>query len=504
MVPLNKAARSLLLGLGVVVLLAVVLAFRSSAQPAVTVEILTPGHAGEFIVPLNKSQILRLNVPYTDLSIGNPKIADVLPITTKQIYVLGKEVGLTNLLVYGEEGALLAVLDLVVTYDVEGLKQRLFELLPNEKIGVRAVGSSVVLTGTVSKGEKVSQVLAIAGRFAPKQIVNMLTLKGSQQVMLEVRFVEIARSASKALGLQTFSTPGTGVGDFTFRTGTQAFRNFGTPETSVGPGGNVLEGGDPIIGLVGALPALLTGIPLFRGTFTRSNFSLVFDALETKNLVKTLAEPNLLALSGETASFLAGGEFPIPVVESVGGADTAQSVEFKEFGISLAFTPTVLENGRISLVVTPEASTLDFSIQATIGNTLVPGLKTRRVTTTIELGDGQSFTIAGLLENNYSNNIGQFPWLGDLPIIGALFRSTEFQRNETELVILVTPYLVKPAKAGTVIGAADLYKPPSDVDLFFHGRLDAPGSGMPQAGGGMSGAQGGAGGISGPYGHIIK
>jgi pilus assembly protein CpaC len=325
--------------------------------------------------------------------------------------------------------------------------------------------------------------------------------------MLAVRFVEIARSASKALGLQTFSTPGpgAGIGDFTFRTGTQALRDLGTVGVSGGTGGGAtLSGGDPIFALVSKLPALLSGIPFFSGTFTRSNFSLVFDALETKNLVKTLAEPNLLALSGETASFLAGGEFPIPTVESVGEGGTAQSVEFKEFGISLAFTPTVLENGRISLVVTPEASTLDLTIAATIGNTLVPGLKTRRVTTTIELGDGQSFTIAGLLENNYSNNIGQFPWLGDLPIIGALFRSTEFQRNETELVILVTPYLVKPAKAGTLIGAADLYKPPSDVDLFIHGRLDAPGSGMPQAGKGMSGAQGGAGGISGPYGHIIK
>ncbi|MCH6577989.1 MAG: type II and III secretion system protein family protein [Proteobacteria bacterium] len=507
MVPLNKAVRSLLLGLGVVVLLAVVLAFRSSAQPAVTVEILTPGHAGEFIVPLNKSQILRLNVPYTDLSIGNPKIADVLPITTKQIYVLGKEVGLTNLLVYGEEGALLAVLDLVVTYDVEGLKQRLFELLPNEKIGVRAVGSSVVLTGTVSKGEKISQVLAIAERFAPKQMVNMLTLKGSQQVMLAVRFAEISRSASKALGLQTFSTPGpgAGIGDFTFRTGAQVVKSLGDTTTTIVGGGitTVTSAADDVSALFLKLPALLTGVPFFSSSFTRSNFSLFFDALETKGLVKTLAEPNLMALSGETASFLAGGEFPIPTVESVGEGGTAQSVEFKEFGISLAFTPTVLENGRISLVVTPEASTLDLTIAATIGNTLVPGLKTRRVTTTIELGDGQSFTIAGLLENNYSNNIGQFPWLGDLPIIGALFRSTEFQRNETELVILVTPYLVKPAKAGTLIGAADLYKPPSDVDLFIHGRLDAPGSGMPQAGSGMSGAQG-AGGISGPYGHIIK
>ena len=484
MVPLNKAVRSLLLGLGVVVLLAVVLAFRSSAQPAVTVEILTPGHAGEFIVPLNKSQILRLNVPYTDLSIGNPKIADVLPITTKQIYVLGKEVGLTNLLVYGEEGALLAVLDLVVTYDVEGLKQRLFELLPNEKIGVRAVGSAVVLTGTVSKGEKISQVLAIAERFAPKQVVNMLSLKGSQQVMLAVRFAEIKRSTVKELG---FNLAGRFGEIFTISTGQRSL-------SAQGSALDVINGGSVFTDPTAFVSTLFSPI---------SNFAFIFDALETKGLVKTLAEPNLMALSGETASFLAGGEFPIPTVESVGDGGTAQSVEFKEFGISLAFTPTVLDNGRISLVVTPEASTLDLTIAATIGNTVVPGLKTRRATTTIELGDGQSFVIAGLLQNDYSNNIGQFPWLGDLPIIGALFRSTDFQRNETELVIVVTPYLVKPAKAGTLIGAADLYKPPSDVDLFFHGRLDAPGSGMPQAGGGMSGAQG-AGGISGPYGHIIK
>ena len=480
MVPLNKAARSLLLGLGVVVLLAVVLAFRSTAQPAVTVEILTPGHAGEFIVPLNKSQILRLNVPYTDLSIGNPKIADVLPITTKQIYVLGKQVGLTNLLVYGEEGALLAVLDLVITYDVEGMKQRLFELLPNEKIGVRAVGNSVVLTGTVSKGEKVSQVLAIAERFAPKQVVNMLSLKGSQQVMLAVRFAEIERTTFKELG---FNLAGRFGEIFAISTGPA-----GTSGTAIGGTSSFIN--DP----TKFVTTLFSPI---------SDFAFLFDALEEKDLVKTLAEPNLMALSGETASFLAGGEFPIPSVESVGEGGTEASVEFKEFGISLSFTPTVLENGRISLVVTPEASTLDNSIAVDIRGTFVPGIKTRRVTTTIELGDGQSFVIAGLLENNYSNNIDQFPWLGDVPILGALFRSTRFERSETELVILVTPYLVKPAKAGTLIGAADLYKPPSDVDLFLFGENDAPGSGMPQAGGGMSGAEG-AGGISGPYGHIIK
>jgi pilus assembly protein CpaC len=487
MVPLNIAARSLLLGLGVVVLLAVVLAFRSTAQPAVTVEVLAPGHAGEFIVPLNKSQILRLNVPYTDLSIGNPKIADVLPITTKQIYVLGKEVGLTNLLVYGDEGALLAVIDLVITYDVEGLKQRLFELLPNEKVGVRAVGNSVVLSGTVSKGEKISQVLAIAERFAPKQVVNMLNLKGSQQVMLAVRFTEIKRTAVKELG---FNLAGRFGDIFTISTGQRS-------ASAVGSALDVINGGSVFTDPTKFVSTLFNPI---------SDFAFIFDALEEKGAVKTLAEPNLMALSGETASFLAGGEFPIPVLEDVESTSGQQSitVEFKEFGVSLAFTPTVLDNGRISLIVVPEVSSIDpIADTVLIGNTNVPSLVTRRASTTIELGDGQSFTIAGLLENNYSNSISQFPWLGDLPILGALFRSTNFKRSETELMILVTPYIVKPAKAGTVIGASDLYKPPSDVDLFLFGEIDAPGSGMPPAGKSMSGAQG-AGGISGPYGHIIK
>ncbi|MCH8097785.1 MAG: type II and III secretion system protein family protein [Proteobacteria bacterium] len=488
MVPLNKAARSLLLGLGVVVLLVVVLAFRSTAQPAVTVEILTPGHAGEFIVPLNKSQILRLNVPYTDLSIGNPKIADVLPITTKQIYVLGKEVGLTNLLVYGEDGALLAVLDLVVTYDVEGLKQRLFELLPNEKIGVRAVGDSVVLTGTVSTGKKISQVLAIAERFAPKQVVNMLNVKGSQQVMLAVRFAEVTRTAKKELG---FNLAGRFGDIFTISTGRRG-------SGALGSALDIINGGTIFADPTAFVSTLFSPI---------SDFAFLFDALEEKGAIKTLAEPNLMALSGETASFLAGGEFPIPVLEDIeGGGQPSITVEFKEFGVSLSFTPTVLENGRISLVVIPEVSTLDpnpASTSITIGGAVIPSLVTRRASTTIELGDGQSFVIAGLLENSYSNSIDQFPWLGDLPILGALFRSTRFKRSETELMILVTPYIVKPAKAGTVIGSADLYKPPSDVDLFLFGEIDAPGSGMPQAGKSMSGAPGG-GGLSGPYGHIIK
>jgi pilus assembly protein CpaC len=302
--------------------------------------------------------------------------------------------------------------------------------------------------------------------------------------MLAVRFAEVKRTATKELG---FNMAGRIGNEFTISTGV---RTAGT-----GSALDIINGGTAFVDIAKFTSALFNPI---------SSYALIFDALEEKGAVKTLAEPTLMALSGETASFLAGGEFPIPVLEDVEGTGQQSiTVEFKEFGVSLAFTPTVLDNGRISLVVLPEVSAIDPNAGTVlIGNAEVPSLITRRASTTIELGDGQSFVIAGLLENNYSNAISQFPWLGDLPIIGALFRSTNFKRSESELMILVTPYIVKPAAAGTLIGSADLYKAPSDVDLFFHGRIDAPGSGMPQAG--MRGGAQGAGGISGPYGHIIK
>ncbi len=221
-----------------------------------------------------------------------------------------------------------------------------------------------------------------------------------------------------------------------------------------------------------------------------------------KSLVKTLAEPNLMALSGETASFLAGGEFPIPVVNDIETGETpAVSVEFKEFGVSLSFTPTVISKDRINLVIKPEVSAIDPDPASSIslGEFTIPGLVTRRAETTIELRDGQTFAIAGLLQNNFSDNLEQFPWLGDIPILGLLFRSSEYQRDETELVILVTPYLVKPAPAQAFATAADTFVPPSDADIFVFGLLEAPESGRGQASGGQ-----GAGGISGRAGHIIK
>jgi pilus assembly protein CpaC len=225
----------------------------------------------------------------------------------------------------------------------------------------------------------------------------------------------------------------------------------------------------------------------------------LIQSLESRGIARRLAEPNLVALSGDTASFLAGGEFPIEVAQSGATATgtAAITIEFKEFGVALAFTPTVLDDGLINLVVEPEVSALDFSV----ARNGVPGLTTRRASTTVELRDGQSFAIAGLLQDDFTDTIEQLPLLGEVPVLGALFRSSQFQKNETELVIIVESHLVKPAPIGSLATPADNFIPPSEPDIWLFGRVEAPGSGIPREGG--LAAQG-AGGIGGHYGHIIK
>ncbi len=468
-----------LLFLGVFSILFVGQVSPSLAQRAVTVDQQAPRHAGEFVVPVNKSQVLRLNIPYEDIAIGNPKIADVLPLTDRQIYVLGKAVGSTNLLVYGENKQLLAVIDLVISYDVFGLKKRMFDIMPKEKIDIRAVGDAIVLSGTASSAASLTRAVAIAGAFAPaKQVTNLLRVEGSQQVLLAVKFAEITRSAAKDLGIKT----------------TIAGQRIGREVTfSLDPG--------PAAGKFATTVLNAAAVGSFN--FAVGSLAVAMDFLETKGVVKTLAEPNLMAMSGDTAEFLAGGEFPIRTTTTTSGGGQSESVEFKEFGISLSFTPTVLESGLINLIVTPEVSSIDTTLSG--GSTASiddpPGLKTRRASTTIELRDGQSFAIAGLLQNDFSNNINQYPWLGDIPILGALFRSSGFSRNETELVVLVTVYLIKSSPAGTLATPTDNYLPPSDLGLFLYGQMEAPGSRLPKGGSAMGKPPGG---ISGKYGHIIK
>ena len=236
------------------------------------------------------------------------------------------------------------------------------------------------------------------------------------------------------------------------------------------------------------------------------DLTFLFDALEEKGIVKTLAEPNLVAMSGDTANFLAGGEFPIPISQSSNSGGNGSlptiTVEFKQFGISLAFTPTILQDGLINMVVNPEVSTIDPTISVQLGSITVPGIKVRRAHTTVELRDGESFTVAGLLSDNYKNDIRQYPFLGDLPIIGALFRSTGYQQDQTELVIVVTPHLVTP-KRGPTATPIDTFVPPSDFELFLFGNLRGKAANLKPEDRALMSADPGKGGLDGPYGHVL-
>ncbi|CAA7615391.1 type II and III secretion system protein family protein [Magnetospirillum sp. UT-4] len=393
-------------------------------------------------VAIDKARLLRVPTPFAHVAVGNPAIADVVPMTDRAVQVLGKATGATTLSLFDRGKQLVAVHELVVTADVDGLKRRLHELMPDQPVEVRAVGGAVVLSGTVSSAEQAGRALALAEHFAPKKVTNMLRVGGSQQVMLAVRVAEVSRSVARELGVK----PGFTGGDFNFATlDPLDLGRFATAE-------------------------LLT-------TSSWGTLDLLFDALEEKGMVKVLAEPNLIALSGDTANFLAGGEFPIPVAQAAAGAGIAITVEFKKFGVGLAFTPTVLGDGLINLVVSPEVSQIDRTNAVALTGFSIPGLTTRRATTTVELRAGQSFAIAGLLQNDFQDQVRQIPGIGDIPILGALFRSSEFQRRETELVIIVTPHLVRPVAAGTLAAPTDGFLPPTDADLFLMGRVAGPATG---------------------------
>ncbi len=438
-------------------------------------------HAGEFVVPVNKSQVLRVDQPFTELLIGNPEIADVVALTNQTVYVLGKQLGTTNLTIYGPRRQLLAVLDLVVSYDVESLKAKLHEVLPGETIEVRTVNGGVLLGGKVSNATALSDALAIAGQYAPDSVTNAMTVEGSQQVMLQVKFAEVSRNVVRQLGIGHDLAV---TGDLAFDLITSSALPLATGTLPFG------------VGQLGASPGNV-------------DLATTFQTLEENGLLRTLAEPTLIALSGDTASFLAGGEFPIPVESE----DDTITIEFKEFGVGLGFTPTVIGRDLINLVVAPEVSRIDPTVSITTPLVTIPGLSTRRAKTTVELRDGQSFAIAGLLQQDYQNEISGLPWLSDIPILGALFRSTGFRRNETELVILVTPRLVKPARSMAELSVpTDRVVLPSDAELFLFGQTEGAGSGLPpQASGASAELPSGADalnknqvGFSGSYGYILE
>ena len=470
---LIRTFRSALLGASIAVA-AVVIAAPASAQivsPADDVE------AGELAVPLNKSQVLRTDRPFAKALIGSPEIADVLPLSDRSLYVLGKKMGTTSLTLYDRNNRLIAVVDVAVGPDVISLKRQLSELMPGDQLGARISNDSIVLEGIVSSGPAADRAVQLAETYAPGKVINLLSIGSSQQVMLEVRFSEIKRGALKDIGFSGFLSGG---GDNGFQGaiggGASLVSSTGTTTTTVPlPGGGtttVTRPNPPTL----SLGAIVDSFGIFSRVFHIAGLDIdaTFNALERKGLVTTLAEPTLVALSGETASFLAGGEFPVPIAQSAtDGGGSAISVEFKPFGVSLAFTPTVLADGVINMEVAPEVSSIDPTASVVINNLRVPGLQTRRAKTTVELRDGESFAMAGLIRRDFQDTIRQFPILGSIPIIGTLFRSTNFQKEETELVIIVTPRLVKPVRAAAMKVPTDRVRPPDEVDLFLLGRPDS-------------------------------
>ncbi|MEX1661661.1 type II and III secretion system protein family protein [uncultured Thioclava sp.] len=406
-------------------------------------------------VPMNRAVVVESDVPFSELSIANPGIADVQTLSDKSIYVLGKLPGRTTMTILGEGGKLISNVDVQVTPDIAEFKERLKQILPGENIDVRTANDGIVLSGTVSSAQKLDRALDLAKRYAPDRVSNLLSVSGTQQVMLKVRFAEMQRSVAKNLSssLAVRGIVGGGSGAVGTIGGTGNF-------TQSGAIGNAFDNG--------TLPISSDKTGAIGMGFTAGNleFAVLLEALESKGVVRTLAEPNLTALSGQQADFLAGGEYPIPVVN-----DNTVSVQYKPFGVELAFTPRVVDGDIINLEIAASVSAIDTSVSMTQGGFSVNAFKKRSTSTTVEMRDGESFAIAGLLQDDFTDLNGQIPWLGDVPILGALFRSAEYQRKQSELVIIVTPHLVSPIKGQALALPTDRVKPPTESELFLYGKV---------------------------------
>ena len=386
-------------------------------------------------IPINKSDVLRAQRRFYEVAVGNPEIADVQVLGERSLYVFGRKFGSTSVTLSDDKGQIIAVVDVNVIHDVSKLKKMLHALMPEEKIAVRAANDGIVLSGIVSSPAAAANAVTIAQRFAPETVSNLLQVRGSQQVMLAVKFVEMRRDTVKRLGINLRTSVGGGL------------RFIGNAANAIISPPNFASLGLGIASNVADVTALL-------------------DVLEEKGVVRTLAEPTLIAMSGDNADFLAGGEFPVPV----GAKDGEIKIEFKKFGVGLSFTPTVIADQRINVRLFMEVSEPDETQDFEVVGIRIPGLVVRRATTTVELRNAESFAIAGLLSENFSDQVEQVPFLGDLPVLGALARSTQYQTGQTELVMIVTPYLVRPTSG------ANLRTPglsaPSESELFLNGTVE--------------------------------
>lgn len=421
-------------------------AFSQNAY-AETIEV-----ADQINIEVGKGQVIRLPRPAATVFVADPEIADVQAQSPSIIYLFGRKSGSTSLFAVDEDDELLLRSAVRVQHNLKGLQDAITRLIPGGAVTVSSVDGSIVLDGKVDSPTQAQELSELASRFLgeDESLLNRTRVGAPTQVHLRVRVAEVSRDVIKEFGFNWENL---------FNTGNFSF-GFASGRDLVGAGGGIFRG-SPNAG--GDAPGI--GFGSFNSGSASVNAAI--DALAEEGLVTVLAEPNLTALSGETASFLAGGEFPIPVASD----DNEIEIEFKEFGISLAFTPTVLSENRISLRVRPEVSELSENGAININGLIIPALATRRAETTVELGSGQSFAVGGLLSNDVQNTVSKFPGLGDLPILGTLFRSQRFQTSETELVIMVTPYLVKPVSEPILASPVDGYQAPSDIERILEGRL---------------------------------
>ncbi len=430
-------------------------------------------------IATNRGQLITLSRPMSDLFVANPEIADVQVRSPTQLYVFAKKPGETTISATAKGGAVVYASTVRVGNNFDSLSQMLSLAMPEAAVTATTMNGIILLTGTVANPEDGAEAERLVQAFVGEEVrvVSRLRTATPLQVNLQVRFAEVSRSFVKNIGSNLSTIDGSGGFKFGIGSGRPPASYVTTdPNLPLGVGQSV-QGYtiDPITRQIVQRPGTTITPGRERTTIGYLTRLLGLDLVGALDLgerigqVTSLANPNLTALSGETGTFLAGGEIPIPIAQGLGGV----GVEYKQYGVSLAYTPTVLSDGRISLRVRPEVSQLDYSNAVTVGGAQVPGLTTRRTETTVELGSGQSFMIAGLLQNNHNNSIEKTPGVGDIPILGALFRSNGFQRNETELVIVITPYLVQPVNGNDIKLPTDGYKSPTDVERVLLGQLSA-------------------------------
>ena len=527
-------------GLAVSLVIAAGTGFAASSDDGAPRVISVSTHSGSPVhqritLPLDKAVIVQIDADARDVLVSNPEIVDAVVRSPRRIFLMAKKNGQTNAFFFDGAGRQLASLDIRVEKDITDLSQLIHNSLPNSNVKVSAMSDNVVLSGKVENAQQAARAQEIATRFAgdPAKVVNMLQIMGGEQVMLKIRIAEMQRTVAKQFGIDLssamqvagvpislstsnpFGLVGHALSDLsggtlgsvcpaafrpqttsntvsTLNTGNntvQTLTNGSSTVNNVSNNPSLLEPGvaTGITALASTVQTIATGVPTVVQTVTSNvpcaspnNIQGMVKALEQVGLVHMLAEPNLVAVSGETAKFLAGGEFPVP-----SGRDSQGniSITFKQFGVGLSFTPVVMSKGRISLQLSTEVSELTntgaYTLQGsstggtTTGGLTIPALSVRRAETTIELPSGGSFAIAGLMQHNTKQVLDSFPGLKDMPVLGALFRSRDFQNDETELVVMATAYLVSPTTADKLASPTDGFVAPTDLETILLGRLNS-------------------------------